>query len=48
MGPKNEKRPKPLRIMGRPNSPPPELLTYKVGLTPGHVNATFVLHGGTT
>jgi len=40
--PPNKKRPRPLRVMGRPNSPPPELLKHKVLFCGPSVNPTIV------
>ena len=40
--PTNKKRPKLSRVMGRPNSPPPGLLTKKIKPPPKTVNSTFV------
>jgi hypothetical protein len=42
----NKKRPGPLRVVGRPNSPPPELLKHKVRFLARTVNSTFVLRSG--
>ena len=39
----NKKRPGLLRVVGRPNSPPPELLKNKLIPNLRHVNPTFVL-----
>jgi len=40
--PTNKKRPKLSRVMGRPNSPPPGLLTEKIRPIRRSVNSTFV------
>jgi hypothetical protein len=40
--PTNKKRPKLSRVMGRPNSPPPGLLTVKIRPIRRSVNSTFV------
>ena len=44
----NKKRPGLFRVLGRPNSPPPELLTFKVRAGPESADATFVPWATTT
>ena len=47
-GSPNKKRPELFRVTGRPNSPPPELLTIKLRLLASGVNPTIVPPDGTT
>jgi hypothetical protein len=47
-GTPNKKRPELFRVTGRPNSPPPELLTDKIRFFRVAVNPTFVPVDGTT